>query len=384
MMIFLIAFVFGAFIGSFLNVCIYRLPRNQSVISPPSRCQACGTRLAWHDNLPLIGWLLRRGRCRFCGSRFSAQYLLMELAVATITGTIAWWMMGQAPHLAPVPGGADDAFFWLHHVFPAAAPVLGTAAVLVFAWYALVAAMIDLKHEIIPDELTAPMQVMAPLLALVTPFAMRLSGHPLPWFHSPSLFGEPVFHAAAGIAPVSTVVLITLALLALSIPVARRIYARCPADEAWNDNDHRAFAIGVLWFIAATLVAYLLWLTLALVCDGKASVGGRLATVHGAQILFGALAGWSGLYLVGLIGTLVLRRNAMGFGDVKFLAPLGAVLGPTGVLYAFLGASMVATIVGVPCYLWGRSPRIRFGPFLALGTVLALVLGPWLDQLLWR
>ena len=383
MMIFLIAAVFGAFIGSFLNVCIHRLPRNQSVISPPSRCQACGTRLGWQDNLPLVGWLLRWGRCRFCGSRFSAQYLLMELAVATLTGATAWWMMGQAPHVAPVPGGADDAFFWLLHVHPSAAPVLGTAALLVVVWYALVAAIIDLKHEIIPDELTAPMQVMAPFLALVTPFAMRQSGRPLVWFQAPSLFGEPVFRPAAGIAPVSTLVIIALVLLVISIPLARRIYARCPSDEAWTDTDHRAFALGVLWFVGATLAAYLLWLGLAFTLDGTASVGGLLATVHGAQILLGALAGWGGLYLVGLIGTLVLRRNAMGFGDVKFLAPLGAVLGPMGVLYAFLGASLVATAIGVPCYLSGRSPRIRFGPFLALGTVLVLVFGPWLDGVLW-
>ena len=55
------AFVFGAFIGSFLNVCIHRLPRNESVVSPPSRCYACGTRVLWYDNIPVLSWLLLRG-----------------------------------------------------------------------------------------------------------------------------------------------------------------------------------------------------------------------------------------------------------------------------------------------------------------------------------
>lgn len=76
--------VVGAAIGSFLNVCIYRWPAEQSVISPPSRCPSCGHALAWRDNVPVIGWLLLRGRCRYCGVAVSAQYPIIEFATSLI------------------------------------------------------------------------------------------------------------------------------------------------------------------------------------------------------------------------------------------------------------------------------------------------------------
>jgi leader peptidase (prepilin peptidase) / N-methyltransferase len=74
----------GAAIGSFLNVCIYRWPAEQSVIRPPSRCPACEHPLAWRDNIPIIGWLLLRGRCRYCGVRIPAQYPMIEAATALV------------------------------------------------------------------------------------------------------------------------------------------------------------------------------------------------------------------------------------------------------------------------------------------------------------
>lgn len=79
-----LAGIVGASIGSFLNVCIYRWPEEQSVVRPPSRCPACETELAWRDNVPVLGWLLLRGRCRYCGVRVSAQYPLIEFATALI------------------------------------------------------------------------------------------------------------------------------------------------------------------------------------------------------------------------------------------------------------------------------------------------------------
>ncbi|HEX6135555.1 MAG TPA: prepilin peptidase [Longimicrobiales bacterium] len=74
----------GAAVGSFLNVCIYRWPAEQSVIRPPSRCPACERELSWRDNIPIFGWLLLRGRCRYCGAAVSVQYPLIELVTALI------------------------------------------------------------------------------------------------------------------------------------------------------------------------------------------------------------------------------------------------------------------------------------------------------------
>ncbi|MBR9988775.1 MAG: prepilin peptidase, partial [Gemmatimonadetes bacterium] len=83
-LLWLFAGIVGAAIGSFLNVCIYRWPAEQSVVRPPSRCPSCEHQLAWYDNVPVLGWILLRGRCRYCGTGVSAQYPLIELATALI------------------------------------------------------------------------------------------------------------------------------------------------------------------------------------------------------------------------------------------------------------------------------------------------------------
>jgi leader peptidase (prepilin peptidase)/N-methyltransferase len=87
------AAVFGAVLGSFLNVCILRwgAEPKQSVVRPPSHCPRCGRSLSWYDNVPVVSWLALRGRCRGCGLPISAQYPLIELAVAFIWGGMVWW-----------------------------------------------------------------------------------------------------------------------------------------------------------------------------------------------------------------------------------------------------------------------------------------------------
>jgi leader peptidase (prepilin peptidase) / N-methyltransferase len=74
----------GACVGSFLNVCVYRLPEGLSVVRPRSRCPACETPIAWYDNLPVVSYLVLRGRCRACGASFSPQYAIVEVATALI------------------------------------------------------------------------------------------------------------------------------------------------------------------------------------------------------------------------------------------------------------------------------------------------------------
>ena len=86
----LIGGVFGAVIGSFLNVCIVRLPSEQSVVSPPSRCPRCGRPVGWRDNIPVLSWLLLRGKCRGCREPISSLYPLVELSVALLWAAMAW------------------------------------------------------------------------------------------------------------------------------------------------------------------------------------------------------------------------------------------------------------------------------------------------------
>jgi leader peptidase (prepilin peptidase)/N-methyltransferase len=92
----------GACVGSFLNVCVYRWPADESVVRPPSRCGSCGTPIRWRDNIPVLGWVLLRGRCRACGAKVSIQYPLVELltaalwVMAVLRFGLSWQALGTA------------------------------------------------------------------------------------------------------------------------------------------------------------------------------------------------------------------------------------------------------------------------------------------------
>ena len=122
------SFLFGAICGSFLNVCIYRMPLDQSVVSPGSHCMGCGAQVRWFDNIPVISWFLLRGRCRRCGARFSIRYPLIE----ALTGLLSVLLM-----LKFGPGLQYLIYFCL------------TAALVVITF-------IDFDHQIIPDEISLP------------------------------------------------------------------------------------------------------------------------------------------------------------------------------------------------------------------------------------
>ena len=135
-----IALVFGATVGSFCNVCIYRLPRRESIVSPPSHCPHCGQPVRWHDNVPVLGYIFLKGRCRDCGERIGARYPVVEGMVALLWLGLWWFNDGQVwPFLA------DSAFV--------------TALVILVG--------IDLEHRLLPDRVTLPLIAFGLLVSLV-------------------------------------------------------------------------------------------------------------------------------------------------------------------------------------------------------------------------
>lgn len=96
-------FIFGAIVGSFLNVCILRLPKGLSIVSPPSHCFSCGAKIAWYDNIPILSWLILRGKARCCGAKFSCRYCIIELITACIFLALAL--------LLPLPKALFGAIF---------------------------------------------------------------------------------------------------------------------------------------------------------------------------------------------------------------------------------------------------------------------------------
>jgi leader peptidase (prepilin peptidase)/N-methyltransferase len=237
-----IAAMLGLVLGSFLNVCIARwgAEPKQSVVKPRSRCPQCGHEIAWYDNVPVVSWLLLRGRCRGCGKGISIQYPLVELATAAIWAYMAW---RYGASLEALRGAA-------------------------FATILLGIAMTDARSYIIPDE-----------------------------FSLGGLGVGIVFAALAG------------------------------------------------------------WPALL-------------------DAVIGAAAGFGLLWLVGAVGTKMFRQDAMGGGDIKMMAMVGAFVGWQGVLLTIFLGAVLGTIIFLPLTLVGRRALVPFGIFLALGALATWLAGP--------
>src|SRR5215469_15184705 len=143
----IILFIFGCMVGSFLNVCIHRLPLGQSIVSPPSHCPHCQYSIPWYLNVPLVTWLMLRGKCRNCGAPISIRYFLVEL----LTGVL---FLGC----------------WLK--FGAVSAGLALVYCLILAGL-IVATFIDFEHFIIPDEITIGGMVVGFVISI---FFWRLHG----------------------------------------------------------------------------------------------------------------------------------------------------------------------------------------------------------------
>ena len=135
----LTAALFGLVIGSFLNVCIYRLPRDQSIVWPASRCTSCGREISWFENVPVVSYAILRGRCRTCGDRISLMYPLIEVVTAGVFVAVA----------------AAFGVSWL-------LPIR-----LLFGCAMIVLLVIDLQHQILPNEITLPGIVVGLVASLV-------------------------------------------------------------------------------------------------------------------------------------------------------------------------------------------------------------------------
>ncbi|MGH7483769.1 MAG: prepilin peptidase [Longimicrobiales bacterium] len=230
--------VLGAMLGSFLNVCIHRWPLDQSVVRPRSRCPGCERPIAWYDNVPIVSWLLLRGRCRGCGERISIRYPLVELGAALI------WVYAVARFGPGVEALRSALFMTL---------LLGIG-------------LTDARHYIIPDEFS--------LGGLG--IGLALAGWP---------GGFPLARAALG----------------------------------------AALGFALLWAVA--------WL-----------------------------------------GERIFQKPAMGGGDLKMMAMIGAFLGPIGVLLTIFLGALSGTLIFGPISL--RTQKlVPFGIFLAIGAFVTHVWG---------
>ncbi len=165
---------YGACIGSFLSVCIWRIPRGESIAFPRSHCPSCNHLIPWYWNIPVFSWLLLRGKCHWCGSKISGRYILLELLTALLF-TIVWIQAftGLVMPLEQFNAWASPALanpprpYWL-----GLTPLLDIKLVPVYwlvLWGLLLGTFVDLEHYIIPDRVTIGGMVAGIVLSTLLP-----------------------------------------------------------------------------------------------------------------------------------------------------------------------------------------------------------------------
>ncbi|MFM7133232.1 MAG: prepilin peptidase [Planctomycetota bacterium] len=367
-------FAFGACVGSFLNVLAWRLPTGQSVVTPPSRCPKCGHRLSWRENLPIIGWLILRGRCRACRSAISIQYPAIELLVALLFA--AAYLAFYAPiDRAPGSLGADMASRWWElQGFARSWPAFVLIAVAIGGLIAMT--LIDAKTMLIPPEV--------PTAVTVTAF--------VGWLAQGFMPERPALRDLVPIPVASwTVAFAAIGMLA-GLGVSRWLIATKRLRQSfadWTDYVKDGDDGGAYPHARREMLAEIMFLLPGLAGAGIACVVAALlgftsqeSVCQPMTLLGGSMLGWivgGGLvWAIRILGSLAFGREAMGLGDVHLQAAVGAVLGWKVALLAFFVAVFLALLWAILSVVLGRFSRffrkeIPFGPHLAAAALLFIV-----------
>jgi leader peptidase (prepilin peptidase)/N-methyltransferase len=240
-------FIFGTFIGSFLNVCIARIPDGKSIVKPPSHCPNCLKTIPFYDNIPLLSYLALMGKCRFCKTRISLRYFMVEL----LTGILFLFLY--------LNYGLNAKFFVYNVLFSSL----------------IVATFIDLKYQIIPDVISISGIFMGFVLSVIFP--------------------------------------------------------------------------SLRYVLSSKVAAF--------------------------DSLLGIFIGGALIWLTGAFGKLLFKKEAMGFGDVKLMAMLGAFLGWKKIVLTFFLAPFFGLIFGIISLIKTKSHYIPYGPFISLAAFIAAVWG---------
>ena len=313
-------FILGSIVGSFLNVCIVRLPQGKSVIFPASHCPHCQKPIAWVDNIPLLSWMLLRGRCRYCQGRIAFRYWLVEFLTAAIF-----------------------VIFYIRFGNTAVLP-----AYLVMASCFVVAIFVDLSHRIIPDEVSVGGMWAGIILSALIPGL-----HPLENLY----FGTFL----AG--------LLVLVCLLLSWVYPFFCKHLMEQEEPYDDIPVKILVLCSLIFI---LLVNTHKLALSPFWDVRAE--------GLAAALIGFIVGGGAIYAMGLLGDMIFRKESMGGGDIKLMAMIGAFLGWKTALLGFFIAPFFGAIIGIIEKIRTKDSTIAYGPFLILGALVSLFWGEGIIQ----
>jgi leader peptidase (prepilin peptidase)/N-methyltransferase len=326
-------FALGAIVGSFLNVCIHRMPLEQSIVSPPSHCPHCNYSIPWYLNIPLVTWLYLKGKCANCGAPISVRYWLVELLTALVF-MVCWLGFGQQS-----PGGAI-----VYSLFMSAL---------------IVATFIDFEHFIIPDEITLGGTVAGFLASFLVPglhWGAVTPGKSL---------GQGVIGALVGAGVIYAVLRLGKLLFGVRKvrfePAAKVYFTETAVVLPGEEITYQE----LLYRPSDTIKLNATVVELSDRCYRDVSV--RLSA---NKLMIGdeELDPSTVAHLEATTGELRLPREAMGLGDVKFMAMIGAFLGWQAVLFTLGVSAFIGTFVSIILIIAGKqswSRYLPYGPYIA-------------------
>jgi leader peptidase (prepilin peptidase)/N-methyltransferase len=335
-------FIFGCIVGSFLNVCIYRMPLGLSIVSPPSHCPHCKYAIPFYLNIPLVTWLVLRGRCKNCGAPISPRYFIVELLTG-VAFLSCWLQFGNSIH--PLPALA---LAFVYSIFLAGL---------------ICATFIDFEHFIIPDEIT--------LGGIVAGFAASFF---LPQLQDANSVGQGMARSALGILAGAGIV---YAVLRLGKFLFGRQKIKLPKEtKIIFSETHLSFANQEIpyeeIFYRKSDTIILQARILELIDRSYQNVSVKLSP-GALKIGDEEFAPDNVPYLEATCAEITLPREAMGLGDVKFMAGIGAFIGWQGVVFSLMVSSMIGAAVGTLLILLRKrewSSRMPYGPYIALAAVI--------------
>jgi leader peptidase (prepilin peptidase)/N-methyltransferase len=387
---FWIVFIFaiGCCVGSFLNVVIYRLPRDKSLVRPPSSCPSCGKHIQFYDNIPLVSWLFLCGKCRYCKARISPRYFVIELLTGLVfVGAFALYFHSGLRHGIPafLSGG------W----------VLYLISIILFS--SLIAcSAIDLEMWIIPLSICWFATAAGLLGGAIAPLLI----HPATirhYFLMP-MTADLIFvnHTTVASLTAGATIGLGISMLLLATGVLKRSYdfskiqkssenPEKPADSASQSGSGQAGSpqAEVEFNDRFEMFREVLFLLPIIVCALAASqIVNQCPALHQWWLVFsqrpvvegfmGSLAG----YFVGcaivwatrIFGTLAFGREAMGLGDVHLMGAAGTVIGPLFIVIAFFVAPFFGLVWAAAQMFLKKTRQIPYGPFLSLGILVVMIL----------
>ena len=323
----ILIFVLGAVIGSFLNVCIVRLPKNASVVSPGSHCVACKKPIAWFDNIPFVSFLLLGGKCRYCKAPFSVRYFIVELLTALCFLLFYEWF-GLKPVLLPY---------------------------LIMVCCFIITTFVDLEHRIIPDEVSVG-GLWAGLF-----FSALL----------PALHEELSDSTSLSAGTMLTLILVVGCLLMQALTfVLHKFGHRVVREE--DESSEEESNVGFYTLIGVS-VAVILLINFTGARLHETTFQNLINHLHSFENgLIGFIVGGGCIYAMGMMGDLIFRKESMGGGDIKLMAMIGAFLGWKLAVLSFFIAPLFGALAGIVIKLRTKESVIAYGPFIVMGALISL------------